>query len=60
MGINMQPKINEDTQLRQYTLVKQQIDDALHAGFQYFEEIKAEQVAGQFCSGLSCIWHNWL
>lgn len=49
----MQPENSQENQLRQYALVKQQIGDLLHAGFQYFGDIKNEQMTEQFRSLLA-------
>jgi len=43
----MQPNKSQESQLRQYTLAKQQIGELLHAGIQFFEDIKEESIAEQ-------------
>jgi ribosome biogenesis GTPase A len=43
----MQPNNPQESQLRQYTLAKQQIGQLLHAGLQFFEGIKEEATAEQ-------------
>ena len=43
----MQPQNSQESQLRQYTLAKQQVGELLHAGLQFFENIKEESTAEQ-------------
>jgi len=43
----MQPQNSPESQLRQYTLAKQQLGELLHAGLQFFEGIKEEATAEQ-------------
>ncbi len=50
MGLEIKPGNNEETQLRQYTQIKQQMGDLLHNGYQYFGDTKDDQMTEQFQS----------
>jgi len=43
----MQPQNSQESQLRQYTLAKQQVGELLHTGMQFFKDIKDESTAEQ-------------
>jgi len=58
----MQPENSQESQLHQYTLAKQQIEELLRAAMQFFEGIKEEACVEQanWLDELSEVMHSYM